>query len=193
MSQPHLVAIIDSDHATVRVLQLALQGSGQYHIETYEECAKFLARLQDGRAPDVILLRLDAGGIDPFKDFSRLRMRVPGVPIVVISNSGSGEQSEEALRRGAVDYYTRPIDVRRLRQLLPRIIRCAGFDHNAARPQLRVQPMDEAKSDAVRQALIATGGNIMEAARFLGIGRTTLYKLMERYAITAADFGAKKT
>ena len=46
-----------------------------------------------------------------------------------------------------------------------------------------VIPFEKLKEEAIRHALKATEGNIVEAARKLKIGRATLYRLMERYRV----------
>jgi DNA-binding NtrC family response regulator len=43
--------------------------------------------------------------------------------------------------------------------------------------------LDHATTAAVRRALQATGGNRAEAARALGVDRTTLYRLLKRLGI----------
>ncbi len=45
--------------------------------------------------------------------------------------------------------------------------------------------LDRASADHVRAALARTGGKRVEAARRLGVDRTTLYRLMRRYGIDA--------
>jgi DNA-binding NtrC family response regulator len=47
-----------------------------------------------------------------------------------------------------------------------------------------VIPFEKLKEDAIRKALKATGGNIVEASKRLKIGRATLYRLMRKYKIT---------
>lgn len=47
-----------------------------------------------------------------------------------------------------------------------------------------VRSMDKMKEENLRQALGATSGNIVEAARKLKIGRATMYRLMKKYNIT---------
>lgn len=47
-----------------------------------------------------------------------------------------------------------------------------------------VRSMDRMKEENLRQALAATSGNIVEAARKLKIGRATMYRLMKKYSIT---------
>ena len=46
-----------------------------------------------------------------------------------------------------------------------------------------IQPMEKVKEAAIRNALAATKGNIVEAASKLRIGRATFYRLMKRYKI----------
>jgi len=46
-----------------------------------------------------------------------------------------------------------------------------------------VTPFEKLKESAIRHALKLTDGNIVEAARRLGIGRATLYRMMKRYRI----------
>jgi DNA-binding NtrC family response regulator len=107
--------------------------------------------------------------------------------VIILTGPGEHDSAEEALRRGAADYFSRPIDLRRLRHVLPRIVRAAALEttENRADVPVAVQSMDAAKEAAIRTALSATAGNVKEAARRLGIGRTTIYKLMERYGIVA--------
>jgi two-component system, NtrC family, response regulator AtoC len=46
-----------------------------------------------------------------------------------------------------------------------------------------VIPFEKLKEEAIRHALKSTGGNIVDAARKLKIGRATLYRLMDKYKI----------
>lgn len=44
-------------------------------------------------------------------------------------------------------------------------------------------PLERIKEEALRHAIKVTGGNIVEAAKKLNIGRATLYRLMEKYKL----------
>ncbi|HLF19923.1 MAG TPA: sigma-54 dependent transcriptional regulator [Bacteroidota bacterium] len=46
-----------------------------------------------------------------------------------------------------------------------------------------IQPLEKTKEDAIRHALKITGGNIVDAAVKLKIGRATFYRLMKKYKI----------
>jgi transcriptional regulator of acetoin/glycerol metabolism len=43
--------------------------------------------------------------------------------------------------------------------------------------------MDALEKRALEQALAQTRGNVSEAVRILGIGRTTAYRMMKRYGM----------
>ena len=47
-----------------------------------------------------------------------------------------------------------------------------------------VIPFEKIKEKSIRHALQVTGGNIVEAARKLQLGRATIYRLMEKYGIS---------
>jgi two-component system response regulator AtoC len=46
-----------------------------------------------------------------------------------------------------------------------------------------IVPLERLREEAIRHALKVTGGNILHAARQLGVGRATFYRLMKRYGI----------
>jgi two-component system response regulator FlrC len=56
----------------------------------------------------------------------------------------------------------------------------AGSGAAGARPD-EIRPLDEEERRLVRRALDATGGNVQDAARRLGISRATIYRKLERW------------
>jgi two-component system response regulator AtoC len=59
----------------------------------------------------------------------------------------------------------------------------AGSVFDGADTGKSIQPMETLKEAALRSALEITGGNILEAASRLKIGRATFYRMMKRYKI----------
>lgn len=47
-----------------------------------------------------------------------------------------------------------------------------------------IKPLEKLKDEAIRHALKVTGGNIVEAASKLKVGRATFYRLMKKYKVT---------
>ncbi|MBK9097624.1 MAG: sigma-54-dependent Fis family transcriptional regulator [bacterium] len=71
---------------------------------------------------------------------------------------------------------------------LPQHIRAADtsavVDHQSVMfTDDNIVPFEKIKEKSIRHALKVTGGNIVEAARKLQLGRATIYRLMEKYGI----------
>ncbi len=102
---------------------------------------------------------------------------------------GNVRELENAIQRGVVlvegDVFTE--------SELPVVVRAFHDDSQAGGSDLLqpagsaetgIIPMEKIKELALRNALQVCGGNSMLAARKLGIGRATLYRMMERYGIS---------
>lgn len=85
------------------------------------------AQIQIGRQkPDVVLIDLklpDGNGLDLFSDIESRST----TQIVLITGHASLETAVDALRLGAADYLTKPINFRRLKALLSRVPRTADL------------------------------------------------------------------
>ncbi len=71
---------------------------------------------------------------------------------------------------------------------LPQHIRAADPSVNTDQQSVmftddNIVPFEKIKEKSIRHALKVTGGNIVEAARKLQLGRATIYRLMEKYGI----------
>ncbi|WP_462326418.1 HD domain-containing phosphohydrolase [Desulfobaculum sp.] len=62
------------------------------------------------RTPDIILVDLRMPEVDGLAVLSNITKESPETPIIVVSGTGVLEDSIEALRRGAWDYVTKPIE-----------------------------------------------------------------------------------
>jgi len=73
------------------------------------------------RAPDLLLVDLtlpDGSGLDMIDDANAI-----GAQVVLITGNASVDTAVEALRRGAADYFTKPLDLVRLRSILANVTR----------------------------------------------------------------------
>ncbi len=72
--------------------------------------------------PDAVLLDVmlpDMSGLDAFK---LIRERDPRLPVIIATAAGSSETAIEAMKLGAFDYLTKPIDVENLERLVAHAI-----------------------------------------------------------------------
>lgn len=115
-TRPSRVLVIDDDPAMLDVLRLRLQVWG-YDVFLAED-ALTGARMAAQEAPDVILTDVwlpDASGVDLLR---ALKKADPRIPIILMSAHGSVDLAVESIKQGAVDYLLKPLDYRRLKDLL---------------------------------------------------------------------------
>jgi DNA-binding NtrC family response regulator len=114
---PH-VLVVDDDINTREALA-ALAGQEGFTTATAASIAE--ARIQLGRQrPDVVLMDLrlpDGSGIDLFEELEDRS----SIETILITGHASVESAVEALRLGASDYLTKPVNLQRLKAVLSRV------------------------------------------------------------------------
>ncbi len=88
--------------------------------------------------PDVVVLDLqlpDGSGLDFFQKIQALD---PKRPVIFVTAHGTTETAIEAMKRGAFDYFLKPVDLERLSQVLDRALDAARLMNVPA-----VLPMDD--------------------------------------------------
>ncbi|MEZ6194190.1 MAG: sigma 54-interacting transcriptional regulator [Planctomycetota bacterium] len=120
-----------------------------------------------------------------------LRERIADLPLLVETLARRTERQPPAFDASALEVLERhvwPGNVRELRNLLDRLAVLAPdgatIGPEMLPPEIRrggeLPPtLEEARLAAARRAMEFTGGNKLEAARLLGVSRTTLYKLLD--------------
>lgn len=101
---------------------------------------------------------------------------------------GNIRELENLLERCMILTDTESIDIDILPQAITHQSGSASLNGNGILfgDESPVIPFEKLKEEAIRHSLKVTGGNIVEAARKLRIGRATLYRLMEKYKIDSA-------
>ncbi|QDU23680.1 sigma-54-dependent transcriptional regulator [Urbifossiella limnaea] len=100
-------------------------------VVTAGSVAEGWARFERDR-PDVVVLDLqlpDGSGLDLFE---RVRAADPRRPVVFITAHGTSDTAIEAMKRGAFDYLTKPLDLEQVSGLLGRAFDAARLMHEPA-------------------------------------------------------------
>lgn len=165
------ILVVDDDDAYRKRLCRALRDRG-FEVEDARGVVEAVLRLQDFRPERAILdLRLgDGSGVDLV---SRLLEIDPAIRCLVLTGYGSIATAVEAVRRGAIDYLTKPLDADEI--LLAFETRAAGSDALAS-PNVSVPSLQRVEWEHLQRVLTDCGGNISEAARQLGMHRRTLQR-----------------
>jgi DNA-binding NtrC family response regulator len=119
-AMPHAL-VVDDDESSRRALAKLVAQQG-FVTQSAGSLSEARGRLL-AEPPDVVLLDLilpDGTGFDLISD---LREKGDRVEVVVITGHASVDSAVEALRRGACDYLTKPVDAARLKTMLANLAR----------------------------------------------------------------------
>jgi two-component system response regulator AtoC len=117
-----LHALVVDDHERSRLALAAVVGEQGYSTDVAGTLREARGRLLV-QPPDVVLLDLSLPDGTGFELIEDIRQQVDHAEVIVITGHATVDSAVEALRRGAGDYLTKPVDVGRLRNLLDDISR----------------------------------------------------------------------
>ena len=114
------ILIVDDDAATRNQLGLALRETG-HEVQIAASGEEAIALLATSDAELVIsdLIMGSVGGIEVLDAARRL---VPETPVLILTGQGTIETAVEAMRRGALDYLTKPINLDRLELVIEKAL-----------------------------------------------------------------------
>ncbi len=115
------VLVIDDEPDLRTLYELSLLREG-YRVDTAADVAEALAQLDAQRYDAVISdMRLpDGSGLDVLR---RLKTQARAERCIVITAHGSAENAVEALKSGAFDYLTKPVDLKQFRAAVAQAVR----------------------------------------------------------------------
>jgi DNA-binding NtrC family response regulator len=133
------ILIVDDEPNILQGLAEALGGQG-YDIDQAQSGEAALACLQ--QAPvDLILLDLIMEEMDGIEVLREVKQRWPETEVVIITAHGSIDTAVKALKEGAYDYLTKPVNVKRFRSYVHNIVRTRELEeeNRTLREQLRAR------------------------------------------------------
>jgi CheY-like chemotaxis protein len=111
MADARPVLVVDDDPTTVQVVEASLRRAG-YEVVSVSEPRLALGTVL-AQKPCVVLLDLQMPGVDGITLLGEIRRRSP-VPVVMLTATDRSASAVRAIRQGAFEYLTKPIDFRRL-------------------------------------------------------------------------------
>src|SRR5690606_4325161 len=119
MNQPKLL-IADDERHVAEGLQMLLSEEG-YTADTATDGDEAWNKVQAGDF-GLVLADLKMPGMDGLELFARMREKGIDSEIIFITGAGTVATAVEAMRRGAYDYLTKPLDLERLKALIPKAL-----------------------------------------------------------------------
>jgi CheY-like chemotaxis protein/HPt (histidine-containing phosphotransfer) domain-containing protein len=121
--------LIADDNATNRAVALAQLGKLQYQATAVANGAEALEALKNGRF-DLVLMDCEMPVMDGYEATRRIRQFNPRVPIVALSAHVMSGDRERSLREGMNDFLSKPVDMRKLSEVLAQWLRHADLAEN---------------------------------------------------------------
>jgi DNA-binding NtrC family response regulator len=115
---PLKILIVD-DEEPARQGLTALLGRWGYDVDEAADGQEALAKAAAG-LPSVVLSDLVMPKMDGLDLLRALKTDVPFASVILLTGQGSIDTAVTAMREGAYDYLTKPVDVARLRVLIPK-------------------------------------------------------------------------
>lgn len=137
------VLIVD-DEATARSALAEILGDEGYKVRTASDGFRALA-VVDEFAPDVVITDIKMPGMDGLELLARLRELDPEIGVILVTAFGAVGPAVQAMRLGATDYLTKPLNSDELLVILEHAFESADLRKDVRR--MREQLADRVKFD----------------------------------------------
>jgi FixJ family two-component response regulator len=175
LNRDRLVHIVDPDPPTCEALSVLFRLEGFQTVFSVDAAGFFLAL--DHRRPDVVVLNLRLADEDGMSLLRRFKQMHTGAPVFAVEDRPEVYRAVEAMKIGATDVITKPIDTERLlrsvRDALRRDIRLGAAQGGGRPVEIRGFGQLTPREREVLQ-LITNGRSNKEASRELGISPRTI-------------------
>jgi DNA-binding NtrC family response regulator len=115
---PSVILVVDDQEPICQFVSKALTDSG-YEVWTADSGRKALERLAEA-PPDLILLDLKLGDIDGIDILKRAKEMYKELPVIMMTAHGDVGSAVEAMKAGALDFVTKPLNLEQLQMLVER-------------------------------------------------------------------------
>jgi len=187
-----MVLVVDDEPAWLTSLERLLRPDG-HRIALLADPAGVPAWLREPSL-DVVLLDLGLGVADGADWLELIARERPDLEVVVMTGSATIRSAVTCIRRGACDYLAKPLEdvaavratvrgavARRRRRIDQQRVQAAD-GRSGALAELPLS-LDAYERRALERALEEARGNATSAARCLGIGRSTLYRKLQKHGL----------
>ncbi len=125
------VLVVDDDQAHRTMLKTLVSGWG-YEISEADDGGTAI-RMVHERPYDLILMDIRMIKVSGLEALSQIKIYNPAIPIIIMTAYSSVETAVEALKKGAYDYLTKPLDFDEVRLTMER-----AMDHSQLKEENRV-------------------------------------------------------
>ncbi len=171
------VLIVDDNQDFVGEIKELLEREG-YYVETAFSGNEALDNIETDHSICIVLLDLAMLLTDEFTLIERIKEICEDVNIIIITNHRTVSEAVKAIKLGATDFVTKPLDFDALLKKLELISKTHILE-NRMQELEGLLSLDKLEKYAIKEALREAKGNKSRAAEILGISRDTLYRKLK--------------
>jgi len=112
--------VVDDDRAHLSMLRTILSGWG-YQVTGVEDGAEAIAAVREGPF-DGVLMDVRMARVGGIEALQLIKAYNPAIPVIIMTAYSSVDTAVEAMKRGAYDYLTKPLNFDDLRFTLERAL-----------------------------------------------------------------------
>jgi DNA-binding NtrC family response regulator len=124
------ILVVDDDQSIASAFERFLKHEG--HVCTLASNAEEALRLAGERDPDLVVMDIRMPGTDGLDVLQQLRSRRPELYVVMMTAYGTSQTSIDAIRAGAFEYLTKPLDLDQLRLVIRKALAAKASRTRAA-------------------------------------------------------------
>ena len=114
------ILVVDDDASVAGALGRFLDSEG-HDGRVVSGVGEGLAAIDRAR-PDLVMMDIRMPGVDGLAGLDQMQSRFPDLCVVMMTAYGTSQTSIDAMRAGAFDYLTKPLDLDELRRVIARAV-----------------------------------------------------------------------
>jgi DNA-binding NtrC family response regulator len=135
-SRPRIL-VVDDEEAMREVLQMRLEQWG-FDVRAAADGAEG-RRLSDSFRPDIVISDVIMPGLSGLELLEVLKAGAPGRPVILITAQGSIDLAVEAMKSGASDFITKPLDYAKLKATIEAVLSDLGQQRESKKLEVRLE------------------------------------------------------
>lgn len=171
------ILLVDDDTVFINRFERAFKQRNftTYAVGDYDSAV----RICKTKPTDWAIVDLKLPGKNGLELVTKILEIVPKMKIVVLTGYGSIATAMQAVRIGAIDYLTKPVDVD---QILSAFLTFDNKKENASMNDFSPLSLDRIEWEHINRVLELCEGNITKASEALGIHRRSLQRKLAKFA-----------
>ena len=115
------ILVVDDELSHRKMLEAVLSAEG-YEIDQAEDGQMAIEQVVQ-RFYDLILMDIRMGRVGGIEALKKIKQISPGIPVIIMTAYASVNTAIDALKSGAYDYLTKPLDIDELKILIEKALR----------------------------------------------------------------------